>query len=510
MRTGSETLQAPPFVNAGRRKAGSGALVCALAFGLAAAGTAGVLHVTLPPVQDMVHARLTRIPEEGRVDIFFLGSSYTDLGVDVEIFMEEMGKLGHPMRAVNLGMFGCREFDKEFLIRQGRERLSEASYLVDESMVNWTSIYINPGSAVREDLNDFEAFMARLNSPRSVEWHDATTLLKVIRYSGDIWPNDRARQMKEIGLGLLPTVRHYLPAGRINPGVYDEPWVNRAARTEERPLGSRTEDAEAVVEDYLEKIRENDALRGKPDEEIEARGVGIMRARMKRIAALGPKYVAVLSPSPTAENRLTEKVLRLADPGVAILSYDDREEHADLWDPVNRLDYGHLNRPGVEIYSRRLARDFVARVLGGEAVGGMRGRGGSDGEHAALFEKGRESGERADEGAAEARGEGGGRGERGHEGGQAEGMTGGEAGEAPAVLVGAVVFVVGVEAGEEGAGEGGDVAAEVVEAFAEQGKPLTADARSQPAVSNNSPRLARIASLIMRRFSSVGREALNL
>lgn len=66
---------------------------------------------------------------------------------------------------------------------------------------------------------------------------------------------------------------------------------------------------------------------------------------------------------------------------------------------------------------------------------------------------------------------GGGEGERGggEQGGEAEGVARGEAGESPAVFVGAVVFVVGVEPGEQGAGEGGDVAAEFVESFAQVG-----------------------------------------
>ena len=51
-----------------------------------------------------------------------------------------------------------------------------------------------------------------------------------------------------------------------------------------------------------------------------------------------------------------------APPGSPLFSFDDLVRYAALYDEANRMDAEHLNARGAEIFSRTLAREFIAKA----------------------------------------------------------------------------------------------------------------------------------------------------
>jgi hypothetical protein len=51
-----------------------------------------------------------------------------------------------------------------------------------------------------------------------------------------------------------------------------------------------------------------------------------------------------------------------APPGTPLFSFDDLVRYAPLYEEANRMDAEHLNASGAEIFSRTLAREFIAKA----------------------------------------------------------------------------------------------------------------------------------------------------
>lgn len=319
-------------------------------FAAVAMATLALANRLLPKREDLIHARIASLPE-GPIDLVFLGSSYTDYNIDTAVFDRELARLGHPLRSANLGMVGSTEFDKEFLIRKAAPRLAEARYIVDE-ILRWETYRTEGG----------------WKSTRNIEWHDLRALADAVAFE---WrrPEPFRRRVKAIGINVALTFSHYNPAGRlgrsnrVDPDVVPLNWQSALPLGMYGPAGSRSWNTRAAQ--FRREVEANNALRARPYRELRPYEPERVRRRMEVLKSLGPELVLVSSPSPIAGNRRIQKSAALAAPAVPVLNYDDPVRHADLWAVENRFDTsGHLNRAGVELYSRRLAYDFVAVVLG--------------------------------------------------------------------------------------------------------------------------------------------------
>jgi hypothetical protein len=295
-------------------------------------------------------------------DTLFVGSSRTGRQVMPSVFDAAMAEAGRPTRSFNLGLPGMRPPEDAYVVERALEgRRAPLRLLVVES--NPVRIGLAP-----EDRE----------TARAVYWHDARRMRTLWRrafspssVAPDVPPSEVV--VRQHARELADHARHWLwNATRVGRGaalLQEAIGLPRAPRGggglgpardgfQPRPQG------ETFTGERLEEYRRRLAEALETPHRLRY-GDAESQAELLRKRALAERHGARLVL--VAPPYLHEPFAPLPSHGIPFLDFSDPRRFPDLFADALRIDAGHLNPRGAELYSRLLARELLAAV-GGEAA----------------------------------------------------------------------------------------------------------------------------------------------
>lgn len=286
----------------------------------------------------------------GEIDTLFFGSSRAFRGFVPEVFDRLTAAGGVPTRSFNFGVPGSRAME----IHRTLERLVKAG----PGELRW--VFVDP--------EGFEVLLEERNylSRAVIDWHDVETTRLVCSYIRDTTQFGTDEKIR-----LHRTSCLYNLAG-VGRGLA---WVDALlgrTPTEEELAGALGPGGDGFLP-YPKTHAIAFRRRGIPDyqgrvadlaaQELEPgpawpQPLEIFRRIEARIRELGATPIFVTQPS----LHLQRDLIRAAEAGEVthLLRYDDPETTPELFAPENHFDANHLNTAGAELFTRRLAADFLA------------------------------------------------------------------------------------------------------------------------------------------------------
>jgi hypothetical protein len=322
---------------------------CFLAFLIGLAAVAALLFRLLPGDQGAYAEAVANAP---RCQVLFVGPSYLQVGLNVDIFEAEARRLGRELHACKFTRSALRSWelrhDIEGLLAYRWPKLERVA--VDISL---------PRKNLGFDRENW--FNQRL-----VYWHSWRSLPWLVDfYSGegrgrghpsslglvsDLWPHLKHMAMNHLGTGrgaAALTEARFLERLRGEGPHEDTREVNRlrkkAKPREDEYPATRAELVHA--KELTRKRRElgDDAWPRELERVIRSRG-----------------FEPVFLYSPVLEHLRPPRLRRGQLKPLLFLDFEDPARFPELYEYAARGNTSHLNRVGAESYSRALAREFVA------------------------------------------------------------------------------------------------------------------------------------------------------
>jgi hypothetical protein len=337
-----------------------------LGFGVAAATVA---HFVPPLRIPDVQARLEWLGKNPEFDVLVVGSSRMRQ-LEPEILNEVFLKAGMQIRTFNLGLDGVRPPEDGYLLERA---------LVGRKAPLRLVIVETNRLALRIGDEDF-------GTARMTYWHDAKRM-------GTIWDRTWSNENKH-PLSARESVIGYWRNLRFLPGHVAH-WVTNESRmglgfelTEKFLWPHQIRKESRRIGGYLGK--KLDGFTARPDGGLDAKknleyaiALGNIKnlqetrldpgdpasqahfAEMEKIVhAHGAKLVVVAPPVASPE------IFRPLAPEIIFLDYSDPSQYPELFDPKVRMDNSHLNDAGAKLFSKLVAEQLAAAIVGKAGGGG--------------------------------------------------------------------------------------------------------------------------------------------
>lgn len=297
--------------------------------------------------------KLARYEQAGdEYDVLAIGSSRTYRQIIPQIFDSAAKAAGKEVRLFNFGVDGMRP--------------PEDTYVLERAL----ALRKKPLKLVLVECNSlrFEVRPEDANTVRAVHWHDTKRLATMARlaFASDEKKRSFRDRMKRIGETFPKFWDHaeywfqnVTALGRgneiLSAALFDTRPVRNAIGTD----GFKDSPTrEPLSGDELGRYERDIAeMRSKPPRFEKADRVSQAELAEKRriIEKAGAKMVLIVPPYPMNKRFLPEDEKQRA----AVLDFSNPNDFPELYKPANRLDEGHTNRVGSEIYTRMI----VERLL---------------------------------------------------------------------------------------------------------------------------------------------------
>lgn len=336
------------------------ALLNLLIFTAALFATSTLIGSRQPPQPvPIVQPKLSWLAEHGEeYDTFYLGSSRTYRQIIPALFDSLMAEAGQPTRSFNLGVDGMRPPEDSYVLEQAlKNRKKPLKYVFVEC------------NAIRVPIDP-----EKRDTIRTVYWHDWTRTSAVADailksdFKKKNW-RDRGKEWKERWPDLyehsLLWLRNTTEMGRGGDWLADRLLNRKTASLGMHDVGPlrdgfnevkpvrKMEGAElAAYETDLAEMREKPprVVYGEPASQRE------LQYKKRLIEKHGGKLVLVVPPF--TQNRCFLPEENSAAP--LVLNFADPKKYPELFEPRHRLDSGHVNTPGAELYTRQIVEQIKA------------------------------------------------------------------------------------------------------------------------------------------------------
>ena len=316
-----------------------------LAFLLGLAGMAALLLRVLPGDQGAYAEPVARAHE---CQILFVGPSYLQVGLNVDLFQEETRRLGRELRACKFTRSALRSWE----LRHDLENLLAYRWPKLERVA--IDISLRPDDVGFDKANWF--------NPRLVFWHTWASLPWLTAHYrrapfGYSWP--------AVTRELWPHAEHvavnYLGVGRAASAFGEARVLDRlrgeTAGEEPREVNRLRKKAKVKVKEgeyprFLAGLVRRKARLRDPGDDSWARELeAVVRKR---------GFEPVFLYSPVLDAMAPPRLHRARKSELVFLDFDDPARYPELYVDGVRGSTSHLNRTGSIAYSRALAREFVA------------------------------------------------------------------------------------------------------------------------------------------------------
>ncbi|MCA8967578.1 MAG: hypothetical protein KDC48_22045 [Planctomycetes bacterium] len=295
------------------------------------------------------------------VDTLFLGSSRIYRGINPIVFDAQMAALGAPTSSFNMGQPGTKMYDTCRVV----------DWLLARRPAKLARVFIEIDSYVTHSRSSH--WMSRLMIETHEPSHFAARLRSVLLTSRPVLV-----KLELIGFAAAHTIVNAL---RIGQGVrilddWCRHWSGQAPSRFE-PMPERGFEPLGPTSRLSEQRRsQHEEWRAEPDAAAEllsqkranpipayARG-GFDREsfldQTRALEAAGIEVVYVIMPSYAVHLQGRDGVEEILDQAT-VLSFEDPDEYAELYEFDHCFDQGHMVRSGAELFSRLLARTYAGR-----------------------------------------------------------------------------------------------------------------------------------------------------
>lgn len=317
-------------------------------------GVAAILSAALPEGYiPTVTEKLKSYETSGDdYDVLVIGSSRSYRQIIPKVLDEAMASGGMPVRTFNLGIDGMRP--------------PEDTYVLERAL----ALRHKPLKLVIVECNNirFEVREEDAGTVRSVYWHDwkrMVTLAK-LAFSGDQKKRNLAERMKrhfdafpEFWQHTAYWFQNVTKFGRVNELLTVQLFTPKVLM---KPIGADGfHDSPAGVglsgkelADYEKAVQAMRKTRPRVDRSEWVSQAELVEKR-SMIERAGAKMILVVPPYPMTKRFLPDDLKEQA----AVLDFSNPLEFPELYTPEHRLDEGHTNRVGSEIYTRLIAERLL-------------------------------------------------------------------------------------------------------------------------------------------------------
>ena len=294
-----------------------------------------------------------------RIDILFVGSSRVIHGISPRVFDRNLRAAGRPWHSFNAGIDGMNPAEEFALVRRllalHPPRLKYiffefqsdpgAGTPIRDDLVGERDVYWRDWDSV---LAGFRKFALGVSSPLASSLGDKFSLGR-LTYFGPLLSADLrlwVRNVTHFGNGFS-IVEHVFGGRPAEANELDMPRQWDGYFPMGQPMTGK------ILSDYRKSLQD---LRDHPVKRLPD---PIMRSQLSRFARLmAAKNIRVvfLLPPSVVGNPGDEIN---APPGSLLLAYDNLERYPLFYAEENRLDRWHLNARGADLFSQKLARDFL-------------------------------------------------------------------------------------------------------------------------------------------------------
>jgi hypothetical protein len=303
-----------------------------------------------------VSEKLARYAEAGdEFDVLAIGSSRTYRQIIPEVFDATAKAAGKQARLFNLGIDGMRP--------------PEDTYVLEKAL----ALRKKPLKLVLVECNNirFELRPEDANTVRAVHWHDGkrlATMAQLAFFSDQkkrgFWDRMKRRTdtFPEFWEHAGYWFQNVTQLGRGNEVLSAHLFDTQLVRNPIGPDGfkdspKRSGLSASELSRYEKEVEE---MRKTPPRFDRSEWVSQAELEEKRriIEKSGAKMVLVVPPYPMTKRFLPEDPAKQA----AVLDFSNPVEFPDIYLPANRLDEGHTNRAGSEIYTRLIAERVIPHL----------------------------------------------------------------------------------------------------------------------------------------------------
>jgi hypothetical protein len=294
-----------------------------------------------------------------RIDILFVGSSRVFHGISPRVFDRTLHAAGRPWHSFNAGVDAMNPAEEFALVRR---LLALHPPRLKYIFVEFQS---DPGAGtpIRDDLvrerdvywRDWDSVLAGLrkfatgvSSPLASSLGDKFSLGRLI-YFGPLLSADLrlwVRNVTHLGSGFSIVERAF-GGHRAKAKEVDMPRQWDGFFPMSKPMTGK------ILSEYRKSFRDLQ------DHPVKRRPDLIMSGQLSRFARLmAAKNIRVVFLLPPSVIGNPGDEIN-APPGSLLLAYDNLDRYPQFYTEENRLDGWHLNARGAELFSQKLAEDFI-------------------------------------------------------------------------------------------------------------------------------------------------------
>lgn len=313
-----------------------------------------ILTAVLPPRHvPTVTEKLAKYAATGdEFDVLAIGSSRTYRQIIPSVFDEAAASAGKPVRLFNLGIDGMRPPEDTYVLEKALALRKKPLKLVLVECNN-----------IRFDIREEDE-----GTVRAVHWHDGKRWLTIAKlaFFSDAKKRNFAGRMKR-RLDAFPEFwghteywfENVTQLGHASELLSDYVFQRKQVRNPIGPDGFKDSPVRAALSgDELAQYQNDVAEMLKTPPRFD-RSDWVSQAELdeKRriIEKAGAKMVLIVPPYPMTKRFLPEDPAKRA----GVLDFSNPATYSALYEPKHRLDEGHTNRIGSEIYTRIIVEKIL-------------------------------------------------------------------------------------------------------------------------------------------------------
>jgi hypothetical protein len=285
-------------------------------------------------------------------DVLAIGSSRTYRQIIPSVFDEAAASAGKPVRLFNLGIDGMRPPEDTYVLEKALALRKKPLKIV---LVECNNIRID----IREEDE---------GTVRAVHWHDGKRLLTIARlaFFSDAKKRNFAGRMKR-RLEVVPEFwghteywfENVTQLGRASELLSDYFFERKPVRNPIGPDGFKDSPVRSALSggELARYQKDVDEMLKTPPRFDRSDWVSQAELEEKRriIEKAGAKMVLIVPPYPMTKRFLPEDPAQQA----GVLDFSNPATYSVLYEPKHRLDEGHTNRVGSEIYTRMIVEKIL-------------------------------------------------------------------------------------------------------------------------------------------------------
>lgn len=288
-------------------------------------------------------------------DVLAIGSSRTYRQIIPKVFDQATAAAGKPTRIFNLGIDGMRPPEDTYVLEKALALRRKALKLVLVECNN-----------IRFELRNEDA-----GTVRAVYWHDWKRMLTLTRLALNDEKKkrdfkDRMIRRWEVFTELSTHAEYWFENvtqfGRGNELLSARLFNTKETRRSGDPDGFRDSPVRAGLagKELAEYEKDVEAMRKTRPRFERSDSISQAELAEKRriIERAGAKMILVLPPYPMSKRFLPDDPAEQA----AVLDFSNPLEFPDLYTPEHRLDEGHTNRIGSEIYTKLIVDRLLPQL----------------------------------------------------------------------------------------------------------------------------------------------------